>query len=437
MLKINTVTIIGANGTMGSSVAGIFASFGNVKVNLVSRTIEKSKEAVGHVVNVVRSDSIRNRLFAKTYVDLPNCISESDWIFESVSEDFNTKKDINDIIAKYRKSGTIVSTGTSGLSLEKLKLSFDIEGQSLYFGTHFFNPPYNLLLCEIITHETTDKLILNKLKLYLEQKLLRKTVILKDSPAFLANRVGFQFLNEVAQFAEIYKEYGGIDYIDAIIGPFTGRGLPPLTTIDFVGLDIHKAIVDNLYYNTNDCFHSSFRCPQYVEKLIINNKLGKKNGEGLYKTTQNEMGRKDVLVYDIEKDEYRKKNTYNFDFVNKIVSSFRNGNYNDFSNILLKDNSQEAKICKYFLFSYILYSQLITRELKINSNDVDTAMAYGFNWVPPFSLLKLLGNICINIHELSNDEVFSNIIKRFELTNNLTEDNKTIIDYRKFLIAKI
>ena len=119
MLKIKTVTVIGANGTMGSSVAAIFASFGQAKVYLVSRTIEKSKNAIEVAVNSVRADSIRERLIAKTYEDLQECIEDSDWVFESVAEDFNLKREINNRLVEYRKEGTIVSTGTSGLSVQE------------------------------------------------------------------------------------------------------------------------------------------------------------------------------------------------------------------------------------------------------------------------------------------------------------------------------
>ena len=110
-----------------------------------------------------------------------------------------------------------MSTGTSGLSIEELKNSFDTEGQSLYFGTHFFNPPYHLPLCEIIPTHVSNKDVLASLQRYLEDTLLRKTVIVKDSAAFLANRIGFQFLNEALHLAELNKEHGGIDYIDAIM----------------------------------------------------------------------------------------------------------------------------------------------------------------------------------------------------------------------------
>lgn len=137
MLNINIVTVIGANGAMGAAVAGIFASFGNVKVNMVSRTLNKSLEGIEKAVKSVRADSIRSNLVARTYEDLAACIHESDWVFESVAEDYEIKDEINTVIARYRKPGTIVSTGTSGLSIEKLKNVFDEEAKSLYFVTHF------------------------------------------------------------------------------------------------------------------------------------------------------------------------------------------------------------------------------------------------------------------------------------------------------------
>ena len=104
-MRINTVTIVGANGTMGSLVAGIIASFGDAKVYMVSRSYEKACEAIETAVNSVRADSIRPNLIAKTYDDLKQCVPVSDWVFESTAEDFAVKKSVNDIIARYRNPG--------------------------------------------------------------------------------------------------------------------------------------------------------------------------------------------------------------------------------------------------------------------------------------------------------------------------------------------
>ncbi len=155
-----------------------------------------------------------------------------------------------------------------------------------------FNPPYTLPLCELTPTVYSDTELKEKLKEYLSKKLIRTVVEVKDSPAFLGNRIGFQFINEALQYAEKYKDNGGIDYIDALLGSFTGRTMAPLTTSDFVGLDVHKAIVDNIYENTNDYAHDTFILPDFVQKLVEDGKLGRKSGGGLYQLVKYDNGLK-------------------------------------------------------------------------------------------------------------------------------------------------
>ncbi|WP_310829922.1 3-hydroxyacyl-CoA dehydrogenase family protein [Paenibacillus pedocola] len=432
MLNIKIVTVIGANGAMGAAVAGIFASFGNVKVNMVSRTLNKSMDGIEKAVKSVRADSIRSNLVARTYEDLAVCIHESDWVFESVAEDYEIKDEINSVIARYRKPGTIVSTGTSGLSIEKLKNVFDEEAKSLYFVTHFFNPPYSLPLCELIPNESADQETIESLKIYLEQVLIRKVVVLKDAPAFLANRIGFQFMNEALQFAELYEDRGGIDYIDAILGPFTGRGMAPLVTVDFIGLDVYKAITDNLYHSISDLYSNSFMLPQFVDNLINEGKLGRKCGQGLYKLDRDSTGKKHLFVYDIKSQTYRPKIKYSFYFVEKMVAAIKESKYEEAIKILLDNDSEEAKICSYFLIKYVVYSVYVTNEIAYGIHDADTVMAYGFNWVPPLALLELFGGKEAIIEFMKTDNRLIPFIPSF----NTSEIFPSKLNYRRYLRAK-
>lgn len=433
-MNISTVTVIGANGTMGALVAGMYASFGGAKVYLISRSIEKSMKAVDVAVQSVRADSIRSRLIPKTYEDLKECIESSDLVFETITENLQYKKDINDKIAKYRRKGTIITTGTSGLSINELAESFDEEGKSLYFGTHFFNPPYNLPLCEIICTDKTNQHIKQDLSNYLQNIMMRKIIFVKDKPAFLGNRIGFQFMNEAAQLAEKFKDQGGVDYIDSIFGPFTGRGLSPLVTADFVGLDVHKAIVKNLYDNTSDFSHTSFEMPSYLEILINEGKLGRKVREGLYKTIRLDNGEKVHLVYDINNNAYREKQNYNFSFSRKMVNAIKEGQYLKAINVLKEDKSQEAKICQYLMYKYVLYSLVISKEVADSYHSADIAMGYGFNWIPPVALLDLIGGLQELKKGLEENDLFNN--SNLELFNKLDNSiDKSEIDARKFLKA--
>ena len=297
---IKTVTIVGGNGVLGKKIAGIFASFGGCKVYIVSRTIEKSESAIEAAALSVKAYSIKNHIFAKTYDDLEKCFQESDLVFESVTEDYVIKNEIHQLINKSIDHECIIATGTSGLSINELSKNYSDINKKKFLGMHFFNPPYNMTLCELIPSRYNESDYINDIKNYLERQLYRDVIIAKDEPGFVANRIGFFFLNEALIYAEKYKSNGGIDYIDSILGKYTGRNMPPIATSDYVGLDVHGAIVNNIYDNTEDDYKNSFILPEYVNELIANNKLGVKVGEGLYKKTDNGL-----FVYDIETNEYR------------------------------------------------------------------------------------------------------------------------------------
>ena len=389
-MKINTVTVIGANGTMGANVAALFAAFGNAKVYMVSREIEKSQQAITKATRSVRADSIAKNMIPVDYTSLTDCVSKSDLIFESVAEDLKVKANITKQIAPYIPAHAVVCSGTSGLSITQLAECLTPNMSSRYFGVHFFNPPYSMTLCELIPTKYSDEKLIFELQDYLQSVLFRSVVQTKDSPAFLANRIGFQFINKALQFAERYKDNGGIDYIDSILGPFTGRTMPPIKTADFVGLDIHDAIMSNVRYNTQDYANDSFVTPEYVKKLIQRGQLGRKTRAGLYKTQVNENGSKSTLVYDINSDSYRKDIPYAFPFAESMKQQIKIGNYTEAFHILLNNHSQEAEICIYFLLNYIAYSLLTAADVASNIAAADVAMATGFNWCPPLALLDVM-----------------------------------------------
>ncbi|MEG1407225.1 MAG: 3-hydroxyacyl-CoA dehydrogenase family protein, partial [Ruthenibacterium sp.] len=208
-MNIKTVTIVGANGTMGRNVAAIFASFGDATVYMVSRTIEKSKLAIQKSCASVKADSIVRKMIPADYSMLKDCVEKSDLIFECVAENLAVKNEITKKIASYQRNHTICCTGTSGLSITALSMNFDEESRKNYLGVHLFNPPYSMTLCEVIPTEFTAVSLLTQMEQYLESTLHRTVVRVKDSPAFLGNRIGFQFINEALQYAEKYKDNGG------------------------------------------------------------------------------------------------------------------------------------------------------------------------------------------------------------------------------------
>lgn len=438
IMKIYTVTIIGANGTMGRNIAAIFASFGNAKVYLVSRTIEKSIEAKEKAFLSVKADCVKEKMIPCDYSQLETCVKDSDLIFEACAENWEIKKDVHTRISKalsYMEFDKVICSGTSGLSITGLAEMYDEEYRTRFVGMHFFNPPYNMILCELIPTKYTNRDLFDELYEYTENVLRRTTVETKDMPAFLGNRIGFQFINEALQLAEQYKYNGGIDYIDAILGAFTGRAMAPLVTANFVGLDVHKAIVDNLHQNTNDYAHETFVLPHFVEKLIETGNLGRKSGAGLYKTVVNKDGTKMHQVYDIEQNEYREVIKYTFPFVERMVGLLKTGDYDDAFKSLIENQSQEANICCMFLLKYILYALHTADCVGEDIHSADDVMATGFNWCPPLALIEAFSGT-ESFGKLCEERIDSEILNKIKLEELLDKVEKSQYDYRRFVKAK-
>lgn len=434
-MDIRTVTVIGANGTMGCNISGIFASFGEAKVYMVCRNIEDAKKAREKAKISVRAEAIGKNLIPRTYEDLEECLAESDLIFESVKEDIEIKKDVYNRIIKYIKPNTIIGTGTSGLSINELSECFDESLRPYFLGIHMYNPPYYMTLCEVIPSKYTDLKILKEVKEYLKSNLLRKVVEVKDEPAFMGNRIGFQFINDALQYAELYKDNGGIDYIDAILGPFTGRNMPPLMTSDFVGLDVHQAIVDNIYNNTMDYAHETFKMPDFALKLISKQKLGKKSGCGLYQTIINSDGTRTYKVYDISSNSYRSKENYIFPFAKQMINEFKIGNYKSAFKKLIENNSIEANICIQFMLKYVIYSISTAKSIGENIYSADDVMANGFNWVPPLAVVDAFGGVQ-NFIMIANKKLPKEFLSQIDITTLMQDVPQSKYDYRPFFKAK-
>lgn len=425
MLKINSVVVIGATGAVGKTVSGIFASFGDAKVYMVGRDISKLEKSKRDAALSVKSITVEENIIVKSMDELEECILDADFIFESVTENMDTKKEIHSRINNIVKKETIIATGTSGLSIDELAECYDEYKRENFIGVHFFNPPYSMPLCEIIPSKYNKEELINNLKEYLDNILFRDTIVVKNEPAFLANRIGFMFLNEALQYAEKYKEYGGIDYIDSILGCYTGRNMKPLETIDFVGLDVHKSIVDNVRINSKENDKNSFVLPKFFDEIISSGNLGMKTGCGLYKTEDNVR-----MVYDINTKEYREAINYSFYFSESAINQIKVGNYEEGFDLIKDDPSLESDICITFLLKYIVYAIQITKTICDDISYCDSAMADGFNWLPPLAMIDALGGkkevirLCQKYLDLDSTDLLENV-------------PKSKFDYRKFIKAKV
>lgn len=440
MNLIKTVTVLGANGTMGQNISAIFASFGNAKVYLVSRDIKKSEDALAKAYCAVRAESVIDRMVASDYSHLEECVLDSDLIFEACAENWSIKNTIHKQLANILEKHNldrIICTGTSGLSVTKLAENYSERIRPSFMGMHFFNPPYQLTLCEIIPTEYSKENIeiFEYVKEYATDILRRTVVETGDTPAFLGNRIGFQFINEALQLAEEYKFSGGIDYIDAILGSYTGRLMSPIMTANFVGLDVHKAIVNNIFENTNDYAHETFVNPNYVEEMIADGRTGRKAGVGLYKTIVHASGAKIHQVYDIEHGYYREQIKYSFPFAVEMKKNLKIGNYSEAFEELVNNESIEAKICCSSLLKYIIYSMNAAKEVGCLYDAADDVMATGFNWCPPIALYEAFCEVT-DFKKLCEDRLPAKIISVINDNHLLDNIGKSKYDYRRYILAK-
>lgn len=433
-MDIKTVVVLGANGSMGRNISAIFASFGDAKVYMVARKLENAVSAKELAIKSVRADSIEKKLFPVTYDQIEKIVREADLIFESVGENFETKQKVLSLIKPFLSQNKIVASGTSGLSINSLANILGEEFASNFYGIHFYNPPYIMTLCELIPYKNANTEKIRLIKKYLSNILQRDVVVIQDKPAFIGNRIGFQFINQALQFAELHAKDGGIDYVDYILGGHSGRAMSPLMTSDFVGLDVHKAIVENLYNNTKDYLNNTFELPTYAQKLIDQNMLGRKTKKGLYKREKNEDGRSISYVYDIEKGTYRKLNTYSIDFIEQMKKLIHRGEYFQASNLLLSTKTKESKILLHFMLIYVVYGIYISNSIGEDIHSSDTVMATGYNWIPPLAFIDFLGGkeVFIASVKANLNSEFLSFVKFDQLTNKILVSN---YDFRRFLIA--
>ena len=434
-MKIETITVVGANGTMGANVSAIFASFGNARVYMVSRDKEKSKKAAIKSAKSVKADAITANLIAADYSMLADCVKASDLVFESAAENLDLKIELHTKIGQSLKKGAVACTGSSGLSITRLAECYPEETRSQFFGVHMFNPPYQLTLCELTASPYSDMQMYAELKEYLTNTLFRTVAESKDLPAFLGNRIGFYFINEALIYAERCQDNGGIDYIDAILGPFTGRTMPPITTADFVGLDVHKAIVDNIYENTNDYVHEKFVLPEFVQRLIDKGYLGRKRGQGLYKLIKGDNDYKRMMVWDIKEGGFRDVIKYTFPFALKMKEYLKVGDYDKAIQELINNHSQEADICLRFLLRYIVYSLYTAEHVGYDLRVADDVMATGFTWCPPFAMMEAFTRVC-DLGALMKERLKPEILSNVDIDHIIAEQIKSKYDYRIYFKAK-
>jgi 3-hydroxyacyl-CoA dehydrogenase len=384
--QIRNVVVLGANGAMGSGSGAVFAAAG-IPTVFLARTKEKAEAGRARAESMVKSSAISKFITTGTYdADLEKAVAAADLIFEDVAEDLETKRTFFARVDKVRKPDSIVATVSSGLSIAAMCAGQSDTFRKSFLGIHFFNPPTMIVGCELIPHAGTDPTITAFVRELLAGPLGREVIETSDTPAFAGNRVGFKVLNEVAQLAEEH----GVAFMDQLVGPHSGRAMPPLVTVDFVGWDVHKAIVDNLHANTNDEARAAFKLPAYMQKGIDAGRLGNKTKGGFFKKDKD----KSVHVLDPKTGDYRPHAEVTKPlpaFVEQMKVSIRIGRYHRAMDVFCTAEGKEANLLRQVVLGYISYGLNRVGEVVKQARDVDRIMGFGFNWAPPSVLADAIG----------------------------------------------
>jgi 3-hydroxyacyl-CoA dehydrogenase len=379
------VVILGANGVMGGAAAAVFAA-ANYRVTMLARDLGKANQGLVAAQNAARAEAVAERITLGTYADdLARSVAQAGIIFEALAEEMELKREFFAKVDVVRQPESVVATNSSGLSIAGMAEERSDSFRRHFMGIHLYNPPHIIVGTELVPGPETDRAVLERIRATLAERLGRKVIVTRDRPAFVGNRVGFRVMNEAAQLAEEH----GVAFIDYLIGPHTGRAMAPLQTVDLVGWDVHKAIVDNVYTNcASDPARERFKLPAYMEEGVAKGRLGDKSAGGFYRRA----GGRTVEVLDIASNTYQPFiPSRPVEFVERMKALNRVGRYRDALAVLAEAGGTEAEIAQRAILGYISYALNLVGEVAECHGDVDTIMSYGFNWTPPCVLADLIG----------------------------------------------
>ena len=409
--KIRKAAVLGA-GMMGSAIAGHLANVGipSFLLDIVPPEMTEAEKKKGLTLE---SPEVRNRfavsgkkriqeskpasLYLKedaelisvgNFEDHLSWVAQADWIVEVVIEDLDTKRTLFKKLLPFLKEGTVISSNTSGISIQKMCEGFSRDFQERFLGTHFFNPPRYMKLLEIIPIPATSKAVLEKMADVGERIVGKGVVYAKDTPNSIGNRIG-AFSGAITMRTMVEDGYR-IEEVDQITGPAIGR--PKMGTFklgDLVGLDVMAHVSKNLYESLSAGKERDIFAPSpFIQQMIKNQWLGLKTKQGFYKKVKGE-GKDETLVLDYEKLEYRPQQkanlpslemAKNIEDVRERVKSF------------VTSPDRGGQFAWKILKKTLLYSAEKIPEISDDIVNIDRAMKWGYNWeLGPFELWDAIG----------------------------------------------
>ena len=402
--SIHKVAVLGS-GVMGSRIACHFANIGCevLLLDIVPKEAADSndKKARNKIVDdalkfALKSNPspIYNKKFAKrittgNFDDNLSEIADADWVIEVIIENLDIKKSLFEKVDAVRKPGTLITSNTSGIPINMMLEGRSEDFQKNFCGTHFFNPPRYLKLLEIIPSKKTDSDIIDFLMDYGNRYLGKTTVLCKDTPAFIANRVGVYSI--MSLFHIVTEMDLTIDEVDKLTGPVLGRAKSAtFRTCDVVGLDTLVHVANGVQQNcpddeANELFHS----PEYVTKMVENGWLGSKTKQGFYKKIKDENGKSQILSLNLKTLEYEPKKKAKFATL-ELTKSIEN--LKERTNVLFNGKDKAGEFYRKAFTGLFQYVSNRIPEISDELYKVDDALKAGFAWeLGPFETWDIVG----------------------------------------------
>ena len=404
MRKINKVAVLGS-GVMGSRIACHFANIG-VEVLLLDivpkeATESKDKAARNKIVNDALQFALKSNpspIYSKSYVsrittgnmdDDMSKIANCDWIIEVVIERLDIKKQVFENVEKYRKPGTLITTNTSGIPIHLMLDGRSEDFQQHFCGTHFFNPPRYLKLLELIPSPKTSPEVMAFLEDYGQRYLGKTTVVCKDTPAFIANRIGVYSI--MSLFHTVTEMGLTVEEVDKLTGPVIGRPKSAtFRTCDVVGLDTLVHVANGVKDNCpKDEANATFEIPSYINKMVENNWLGSKTKQGFYKKVKTDDGKSEIQALNLSTLEYAPSQKVKFATLEmtKTIDDLK-----ERMKVLINGQDKAGEFYRKSFFGLFAYVSNRIPEITDAIYKIDDALCAGFGWsLGPFANWDAVG----------------------------------------------
>jgi 3-hydroxyacyl-CoA dehydrogenase len=409
---IKKVAVLGS-GVMGSRIACHFANIGVevLLLDIIPRELSAEDAAKGlslenpafrnSIVNTALLTAVKSKpapLYSEASASLIKTgnfeddfskITDADWIIEVVVERLDIKKIIFDKVEKFRKPGTLITSNTSGIPMQLMSEGRSENFQKNFCGTHFFNPPRYLRLLEIIPGPKTDPAVIEFLMHYGDLFLGKETVLCKDTPAFIANRIGIYSI--MSAMHTIDKMGLSVAEVDRLTGPIIGRAKSAtFRTMDVVGLDTTVNVSNNLYAGlTNDESRDAFKLPRIVKEMYDRKWWGDKTKQGYFKMVKHPDGRKELFEVDFNTFEYKLSEKVSF---KALEASKEIDNLKKRIPFLLNFNDKAGEFYRTTFYDAFRYCSFRIPEIADELFRIDQAVCAGFGWeLGPFETWDLLG----------------------------------------------